>query len=65
MFFDDWSAIFRVLITGVSTYAALILLLRISVKLTLSKWTAFDFVVTVALGSIFATVILSKDVMLT
>lgn len=64
MFFDDWFAILRVLTIGTCTYAALILVLRLSGKRTLSKWNAFDFVVTVALGSIFATVIISKDVTL-
>jgi uncharacterized membrane protein YcaP (DUF421 family) len=38
--------------------------LRVSGKRTLSKWNAFDFVVTIALGSILATVLLSKDVRL-
>lgn len=38
--------------------------LRISGKRTLSKWNAFDFVVTIALGSTLATVLLSKQVAL-
>lgn len=64
MFFQDWYGIFRVLIVGILAYAALILWLRLSGKRTLSKWNAFDFVVTIALGSTLATVILSKDVVL-
>ena len=39
-------------------------MLRISGKRTLSKWNAFDFVVTIALGSILASIVLSKDVSL-
>jgi uncharacterized membrane protein YcaP (DUF421 family) len=39
-------------------------LLRISGKRTLSKMNAFDLVVTVALGSTLATVLLSTDVAL-
>ena len=62
MFFDDWSGLIRILIVGVLAYAALIFLLLSSGKRTLSKWNAFDFVVTIALGSTFATVIISKDV---
>ena len=42
------------LAVGVSAYVALIILLRISGKRMLSKWNAFDFVVTIALGSILA-----------
>ena len=62
MFFDDWFGLFRILIIGVLSYAVLIFWLRVSGKRTLSKWNAFDFVVTIALGSTLATVIVSKDV---
>ena len=64
MWFDGWQGIVRVVLVGLSAYAALIALLRISGKRTLSKLNAFDLVVTVALGSTFATVLLSKDVAL-
>jgi uncharacterized membrane protein YcaP (DUF421 family) len=42
----------------------LIVLLRVTGKRTLAKWNAFDLVVTVSLGSILATAIISKDVAL-
>lgn len=64
MLFDDWQGLIRVLVVGTSAYVALIFLLRISGKRTLSKMNAFDFVVTVALGSTLATVLLSKQVSL-
>ena len=64
MFFDDWFALFRILAVSVFAYAALIVLLRVSGKRTLSKWNAFDFVVTIALGSTLASVIMSKDISL-
>lgn len=64
MFFDTWTGLLRVVAVGVPAYAALVLLLRISGKRTLSKMNAFDFVVTVALGSTLATVLLSKGVAL-
>jgi uncharacterized membrane protein YcaP (DUF421 family) len=64
MIFQNWAGLLRVLILGASAYAALVLLLRVSGKRTLSKMNAFDFVVTVALGSTLATVILSKNVAL-
>lgn len=62
MFFDDWFGVIRILIVGVLAYGALIVLLLASGKRTLSKWNSFDFVVTIALGSTLATVIMSKDV---
>jgi uncharacterized membrane protein YcaP (DUF421 family) len=64
MFFDGWQGIARVLVVGTLAYVALILLLRASGKRTLSKLNAFDLVVTVALGSTLATVLLSSDVAL-
>ncbi len=63
-FFEDWSGLGRVIVVGTLTYVALVLILRISGKRTLSKMNAFDLVVTVALGSTLATIILSKDVAL-
>jgi uncharacterized membrane protein YcaP (DUF421 family) len=53
-----------VVLVGTLAYAALVLLLRISGKRTLTKLNAFDLVVTVALGSTLATVLLSKSVAL-
>ncbi|QJD60268.1 DUF421 domain-containing protein [Pseudomonas sp. gcc21] len=62
MFFESWGGLGRVLVVGALAYIALVVLLRISGKRTLSKLNAFDLVVTVALGSTLATVLLSKDV---
>src|SRR5690606_18050222 len=42
-------------------YVGLVVILRVSGKRTLSKWNSFDFVITIALGSALATVILSKQ----
>jgi uncharacterized membrane protein YcaP (DUF421 family) len=64
MFFNSWMDLLRVVVVGALAYFGLVLILRISGKRTLSKMNAFDFVVTVALGSILATVLLSKDVAL-
>lgn len=64
LFFSGWHALARTLIVGVTAYAALVAILRLSGKRTLSKMNAFDLVVTVALGSTLATILLSKDVAL-
>lgn len=64
MIFDNWDAIGRIVLLGASAYAALIILLRASGKRTLAKMSAFDLVVTVALGSTLATILLSRDVAL-
>lgn len=64
VFFSDWESLARTLVVGVLAYAVLVLFLRISGNRTLSKMNAFDLIVTVALGSTLATVLLSKDVAL-
>lgn len=62
MLFDSWFDLGRVAVVGFLAYIAMILCLRISGKRTLSKWNAFDFIITIALGSTLATVLLSKDI---
>ena len=64
MLFDGWTALGRTAVIGVLAYLALVLLLRVSGKRTLSKMNAFDFVITVALGSTLATILLSSSVSL-
>lgn len=64
MFFNSWNDLLRVAVVGTLAYIALIFWLRVTGKRTLSKWNAFDFIVTIALGSTLATVFLSKDVAL-
>ena len=61
MLFGGWEGLVRTAVVGVCAYVALIVLLRVSGKRTLSKMNAFDLIVTVALGSVLATVLLSKD----
>jgi uncharacterized membrane protein YcaP (DUF421 family) len=62
--FDSWAVLGRTAVVGVLAYLALVFLLRVSGKRTLSKMNAFDLVVTVALGSTLATVLLSQSVSL-
>lgn len=64
MFFEGWKPVVRTLVLGTLAYALLVWLLRVSGKRTLSKMNAFDFVITVALGSTLATILLSKNVAL-
>ncbi len=62
MFVDGVDGVVRTIVVGVLAYIALVAILRVSGKRTLSKMNAFDLVVTVALGSTLATVLLSRDV---
>ena len=62
MWFDSWSDIARVLAVGSAAYVTVVVVLRLTGKRTLSKLNAFDLVVSVALGSTLATILLSSDV---
>lgn len=64
MLFDSFTGLARVVLLGAFAYLALITILRISGKRTLAKMNAFDLVVTIALGSTLATIVLTKDVAL-
>ena len=64
MFFQSWSGIVRTLIVGTLAYAFLVVTLRLSGNRTLAKLNAFDLVVTVAFGSLLASILLSEDVAL-
>ncbi len=64
MFFSGWDSLLRTLVVGVLAYIAIVVFLRVSGKRTLSKMNAFDLIVTVALGSTLATILLAKDVAL-
>ncbi len=62
MWFDSWSDLLRVAAVGTAAYVFLVVLLRLSGKRTLVKLNAFDLVVTVALGSTLASILLSSTV---
>lgn len=59
--FESWSSLGWTALSGGIAYSALVLFLRVSGKRTLSKINAFDFVVTIALGSTLGSVITSEQ----
>lgn len=64
IFLIDGHVLGRTIIMGVLAYINLIVLLRLSGRRTLSKMNAFDLVITVALGSTYAAVLLNQNVSL-
>lgn len=64
LFFSGFESLGRTLVVGVLGYIVLVVFLRVSGNRTLSKMNAFDLIVTVALGSTLATILLSKEVAL-
>ncbi|MGB7755341.1 MAG: YetF domain-containing protein [Salinisphaera sp.] len=67
---SDWmwsgtSAVLSMLVSAFGIYIALLVLTRLAGLRSFSKMSSFDFAITVALGSILATTILSKSPALT
>ena len=63
-FFGGWEAIGRIVVVGTLMYVALVVLLRVSGSRTIASMRAFDFIVTVALGSVFGRALTAKGVSL-
>lgn len=61
MWFDNWSDIGVIALTTLVIYAALIAILQFAGKRSIAKLNIFDLVVTVALGSILASVMLTSS----
>ena len=64
MFEITWDSFIRIVTVGVLAYIGLLIFLRTSGKRTLTKLNAFDLVVTVALGSTLATILLNSQISL-
>lgn len=62
--YQGWQGPVRTALVGCLAYAGVIVLLRASGKRTLAQLNAFDLVVTVAIGSVLASTLLSKNVSL-
>ncbi|RZM19048.1 MAG: DUF421 domain-containing protein [Pedobacter sp.] len=60
LLFKNWESVWHVAVCAILAYLILFLFIRISGKRTLAKLTAFDFVVTVTLGSTLSSMILGK-----
>jgi uncharacterized membrane protein YcaP (DUF421 family) len=63
-YFESWYNVERTVTLSIVGFVALFIMLRVSGKRTLSKLNVFDFVFVVAVGSVFASMIISKDVTL-
>lgn len=64
IFFENWYYVGRAIVLSIVGFTALMTMLRLSGKRTLSKLNVFDFVFVVAVGSIFAATLIEKDVTL-
>jgi uncharacterized membrane protein YcaP (DUF421 family) len=64
IFVSDWDGLARIALVGVPGYIALVFILKVAGKRTLSRMDSFDLVVTASLGSTLAITILSKSVVL-
>jgi len=63
-FYGGIEPLIRVVVIGSLAYFSLVILLRVSGKRTLAQLNAFDFVITITIGSAFGRLITAKDVSL-
>ena len=57
----NWTSVLMVVFSALVVYAALISLTRISGVRSFSKMSGFDFAITIATGSVAATIMVTKD----
>jgi uncharacterized membrane protein YcaP (DUF421 family) len=62
--FAGWQPILRILFVGTFAYLALLITLRISGPRTIAKTNIFDFIISVAIGSVFGRILTAKEVAL-
>ena len=61
-FWNGWEPVLRIIVVGTLGYVALVMILKISGKRTLAKMNAFDFIITVTIGSAFGRILTAKSV---
>ena len=62
IFFESWHEIWRVTISAPIVYVAIVVFVRLSGKRSTSQMNNFDWIVTVAMGSIASASIIAEDV---
>lgn len=61
LIFNNWQTVLRVLLSGIFIYFTLILIINLFGKRSIANLSMHDYVVTLAMGSIVASTIISKD----
>ena len=62
IFWTSWDDVGRILVTGLLGYLLLVVLIRVLGKRTTSRMNNFDWIVTVSIGSVFASMIVLRSV---
>jgi uncharacterized membrane protein YcaP (DUF421 family) len=62
MFFHSWAAVGRAVIVSASVFVIIVVMLRVVGQQALAKMSGFDVVFTVTLGSVVATVAVTRDI---
>lgn len=61
LLFNDWQTIYRIVLSGILIYISLILIINIFGKRAIASLSMHDYVVTIAMGSIVGSTIVSKS----
>ncbi|QDU59425.1 hypothetical protein Pan216_02530 [Planctomycetes bacterium Pan216] len=60
--FESWDSLYKIAVSALVGYLILIVYVRLAGKRSTSKMNNFDWMVTVAVGSVFASMAILKDV---
>lgn len=61
-FWNGFAPIFRILVVGSLSFAAIVILLRSAGKRSLASMNAFDFIITITFGSVFGRILTAHQV---
>ena len=64
LFFESWAELFRIAVSALLVYVFIVAGIRLMGKRSTAQMNNFDWIVTVALGSIVGSAIILKDVVL-
>ena len=62
IWFDSWESLYKIFTGAVTGYVVLVIYIRLMGKRATSKMNNFDWIVTVALGSVYASMVLLEKV---
>lgn len=62
LLFSNWSAIFRILLTTIILYFALVIFMKLFGSRSVSSFSVYDMIATITIGSVVSSTMLLKEV---
>lgn len=62
LLFSNWTALFRILVTTIVLYFALVIFMKLFGSRSASSFSVYDMIVTITIGSVVSSTLLTKEV---